>query len=63
MLYAEWILAALGVIVVYTLLGYAWVLWIDRKPGPGRPHPPSEHRRLGDHQPIDDQDRGEGGPA
>lgn len=27
MMYFEWIMAALGVIVVYMLLGYAWVWW------------------------------------
>jgi len=30
MIYFEWILAALGVIVIYMLLGYAWAWWNDR---------------------------------
>ena len=31
MMYYEWIMAALGVIVVYMLLGYAWVWWTERE--------------------------------
>ncbi len=31
MMYYEWIIAALGVIVVYMLLGYAWTWWSERK--------------------------------
>lgn len=31
MMYFEWIMAALGVIVVYMLLGYAWVWWTARE--------------------------------
>jgi len=30
MMYYEWVLAALGVIVIYMLLGYAWTWWNDR---------------------------------
>jgi hypothetical protein len=33
MIYYEWIIAALGVIVVYMLLGYAWAWWGDWKDG------------------------------
>jgi hypothetical protein len=32
-IYYEWIIAALGVIVVYMLLGYAWAWWSERKGG------------------------------
>ncbi len=31
MMYYEWIMAALGVIVVYMLLGYAWLWWTARR--------------------------------
>ncbi len=31
MMYYQWIAAALGVIVVYMLLGYGWVLWSKRR--------------------------------
>ncbi|MCH8240365.1 MAG: hypothetical protein IIB62_10020 [Proteobacteria bacterium] len=31
MLYYQWIVAALGVIVIYMLLGYGWVLWSKRR--------------------------------
>lgn len=31
MMYYEWILAALGVIVAYMLLGYLWAWWTERK--------------------------------
>ncbi len=31
MMYYEWIMAALGVIVIYMLLGYAWVWWTERE--------------------------------
>ncbi len=31
MMYYQWIMAALGVIVVYMLLGYAWVWWTERE--------------------------------
>ncbi len=31
MMYYEWIMAALGIIVVYMLLGYAWVWWTERE--------------------------------
>lgn len=31
MMYYQWILAALGVIVVYMLLAYAWMWWTGRK--------------------------------
>jgi hypothetical protein len=34
MMYFEWIMAALGVIVVYMLLGYSWVWWTTRKGKP-----------------------------
>jgi hypothetical protein len=30
-MYYEWIVAALGVIVVYMLLAYAWAWWSERK--------------------------------
>ncbi len=30
-MYYEWIMAALGVIVIYMLLGYAWVWWTERE--------------------------------
>ena len=30
MMYYEWIMVALGVIVVYFLLGYAWLWWTTR---------------------------------
>lgn len=30
MLYLDWIMAALAVIVVYMLLGYAWAWWSER---------------------------------
>jgi len=30
-MYYEWIAAALGVIVVYMLLGYVWVWWTARR--------------------------------
>jgi len=36
MMYFEWIMAALGVIVVYMLLGYAWVWWTAREWKPKR---------------------------
>ena len=32
-MYYEWIIAALGVIVVYILLGYAWTWLSERKDG------------------------------
>jgi hypothetical protein len=31
MMYFEWIMAALDVIVVYMLLGYAWLWWMARE--------------------------------
>ena len=31
MLFYQWIAAALGVIVVYMLLGYGWAVWVDRR--------------------------------
>ena len=31
MMYYEWIIAALGVIIVYMLLGYAWARWRARR--------------------------------
>ncbi len=31
MMYFEWIIAALGVFVVYFLLGYAWLWWTARR--------------------------------
>ena len=31
MMYYEWIFAALGVIVAYMLLGYAWAWWTQRR--------------------------------
>ncbi len=31
MMYVEWVIAALGVIVIYMLLGYAWVWWTERE--------------------------------
>jgi hypothetical protein len=30
MMYYEWIVAALGVVVVYMLLAYAWAWWKGR---------------------------------
>lgn len=33
-MYYEWIAAALGVIVVYMLLGYVWVWWTARRKKP-----------------------------
>lgn len=32
MMYYQWIVAALAVIVVYMLLAYAWAWWNERKP-------------------------------
>lgn len=37
MIYYQWIIAALGVIVVYMLLGYGWVWWkVQREARPER---------------------------
>ncbi|GBE43920.1 hypothetical protein BMS3Bbin10_02003 [bacterium BMS3Bbin10] len=30
-MYYQWIVAALGVVVVYMLLGYGWALWVERR--------------------------------
>ena len=51
MMYFEWIVGALGAIVVYMLLGYLWAWWSER----GAP-PPSEQRRPRQHQPENDED-------
>lgn len=31
MMYAIWIEAALAIIIVYMLMGYAWAWWVERK--------------------------------
>ncbi len=53
MMYVDWIIAALGAIVAYMLLGYVWAWWSDRRaPGGSQqrrpPRPPQRNGRNGD---------------